>query len=144
MSVYLDGTHSAWQSVGTMTQRLLEANVQQAQGFFLNVSNYQPDSEPHRLRHLDLRLHRDGDRPLERLLRQPRWLREPVLPGHPVGLQHLGPDHALYTANMGNAVATTHFVIDTSRNGDGPNNMSAFANRALQPAGQRDRHARER
>ena len=41
-SVYLDGTHSAWQSVGTITQRLLEADVQQAQGFFLNVSNYQP------------------------------------------------------------------------------------------------------
>ena len=42
MSVYLDGTHSAWQSVGTITQRLLEADVQHAQGFFLNVSNYQP------------------------------------------------------------------------------------------------------
>ena len=42
VSVYLDGTHSAWQSVGTISQRLLQANVQQAQGFFLNVSNYQP------------------------------------------------------------------------------------------------------
>ena len=31
-SVYLDGTHSAWQSVGTITQRLLQADVQQAQG----------------------------------------------------------------------------------------------------------------
>src|SRR5215472_1953020 len=41
-SVYLDGTHSAWQSVGTMTQRLLAAGVQQSQGFFINVSNYQP------------------------------------------------------------------------------------------------------
>jgi endoglucanase len=44
-NVYLDGTHSAWQSVGTMTQRLLEADVQNAQGFFLNVSNYQPKAE---------------------------------------------------------------------------------------------------
>ena len=44
-TVYLDGTHSAWQSVGTITQRLLEANVQDAQGFFLNVSNYQPTAE---------------------------------------------------------------------------------------------------
>ena len=44
-SVYLDGTHSAWQSVGTITQRLLEADVQDAQGFFLNVSNYQPTAE---------------------------------------------------------------------------------------------------
>ena len=45
VSVYLDGTHSAWQSVGTMTQRLLQAGVQQAQGFFVNVSNYQPTAE---------------------------------------------------------------------------------------------------
>ena len=65
VSVYLDGTHSAWQSVGTITQRLLAANVQQAQGFFLNVSNYQPDPELHRLRHLDLRLHRHRDRPVQ-------------------------------------------------------------------------------
>ncbi len=28
---------------------------------------------------------------------------------------------------MGNAVATTHFVIDTSRNGNGPNNMQTYA-----------------
>ena len=83
VSVYLDGTHSAWQSVGTITQRLLAADVQQAQGFFLNVSNYQPDPEPPRLRHLDLRLHRDGDRPVEPALQQPGGLRQPVLPGHP-------------------------------------------------------------
>ena len=28
---------------------------------------------------------------------------------------------------MGTAVATTHFVVDTSRNGVGPNNKSAYA-----------------
>jgi endoglucanase len=39
--VYLDGTHSAWQQVGNIAQRLVEADVQQAQGFFLDVSNYQ-------------------------------------------------------------------------------------------------------
>ena len=30
-------------------------------------------------------------------------------------------------AAHGHAVATTHFVVDTSRNGDGPNSMSGFA-----------------
>ena len=40
-AVYLDGTHSAWQQVGNIAQRLVEAGVQQAQGFYLNVSNYQ-------------------------------------------------------------------------------------------------------
>jgi endoglucanase len=39
--VYLDGTHSAWQQVGNIAQRLVEAGVQQAQGFYLDVSNYQ-------------------------------------------------------------------------------------------------------
>ena len=44
-SVYLDGTHSAWQSVGTITQRLLAADVQDARGVFVNVSNYQPSPQ---------------------------------------------------------------------------------------------------
>ena len=34
---------------------------------------------------------------------------------------------AWYVQNMGNAVATTHFVIDASRNGNGPNNMQTYA-----------------
>jgi endoglucanase len=32
-----------------------------------------------------------------------------------------------YAQNMGNAVATTRFVVDTSRNGDGPDNMQKYA-----------------
>jgi endoglucanase len=40
--VYLDAGHSEWQSVGTISQRLVQAGVAGAQGFFLNVSNYQP------------------------------------------------------------------------------------------------------
>lgn len=39
--VYLDATHSAWQSVGDAAQRLVQAGVARAAGFFLNVSNYQ-------------------------------------------------------------------------------------------------------
>jgi endoglucanase len=39
--VYLDGTHSAWLNVGDITDRLLKAGVQKADGFFLNASNYQ-------------------------------------------------------------------------------------------------------
>src|ERR1019366_454664 len=40
-SVYIDGGHSAWQSVGTIAGTLVAADVQAAQGFFLDVSNYQ-------------------------------------------------------------------------------------------------------
>jgi endoglucanase len=41
VSVYLDGTHSAWLGVGDAAHRLLQAGVHRADGFFLNVSNYQ-------------------------------------------------------------------------------------------------------
>jgi endoglucanase len=39
-TVYLDAGNSHWQSVGTMAQRLLEAGVENTQGFSLDVSNY--------------------------------------------------------------------------------------------------------
>ena len=42
--VYLDAGHSHWQAVGTMASRLVKAGLSRTQGFFLNVSNYQPDA----------------------------------------------------------------------------------------------------
>lgn len=39
--VYLDGTHSAWLNVGDISDRLSKAGVGRADGFYLNVSNYQ-------------------------------------------------------------------------------------------------------
>src|ERR1700728_659902 len=44
ISLYLDGGNSAWQNVGGMAETLTAADVQQSQGFFLNVSNYQYDA----------------------------------------------------------------------------------------------------
>ena len=40
VSVYLDGTHSAWLGSGDAAHRLVQAGVARADGFFLNVSNY--------------------------------------------------------------------------------------------------------
>ena len=40
VSVYLDGTHSAWLGSGDAAHRLVQAGVERADGFFLNVSNY--------------------------------------------------------------------------------------------------------
>ncbi len=40
-SVYLDGGHSAWKSPGDQASRLTRANVAAADGFVLNVSNFQ-------------------------------------------------------------------------------------------------------
>lgn len=39
--VYLDGTHSGWLNVGDASHRLVQAGVERADGFYLNVSNYQ-------------------------------------------------------------------------------------------------------
>jgi endoglucanase len=40
-SVYLDATHSGWLGAGDAADRLVQAGVLSADGFFLNVSNYQ-------------------------------------------------------------------------------------------------------
>ena len=127
-SVYLDGTHSAWQSVGTITQRLLEAGVQQAQGFFLNVSNYQPNDEL-----LDygtwisdcVAMVTD---PSNAFYNNPSVCASQYYPATQSDFSTWGLTTAWYAQNMGNAVAATHFVIDTSRNGNGPNNMQTYEN----------------
>ena len=50
-----------------------------------------------------------------------------VVNGHSDDFSTWGLTTAWYAQNMGNAVATTHFVVDTSRNGNGPNNMQTYA-----------------
>lgn len=40
--VYLDAGHSRWHAVGTIASRLVQAGVANTSGFFLNASNYQP------------------------------------------------------------------------------------------------------
>ncbi len=40
-TVYLDGTQNGWLNVGEASDRLLKAGVEQADGFFLNASNFQ-------------------------------------------------------------------------------------------------------
>jgi endoglucanase len=40
-AVYLDGTHSGWLGAGDAAHRLVQAGVERADGFFLNVSNFQ-------------------------------------------------------------------------------------------------------
>ena len=40
VNVYLDATHSGWLGAGDAADRLIQAGVNDADGFFLNVSNY--------------------------------------------------------------------------------------------------------
>jgi endoglucanase len=145
VTTYLDGTHSAWLGSGDIADRLVRAGVGVADGFFLNVSNYQFT---------------------ENNVQYGRWISQciayatEVVAGdffgcpnqywnggpHPakiadllgewtgVALDRFGvwsddsDDPALNTsgitlryANMlGDVEPTAHYVIDTSRNGQGP------------------------
>jgi endoglucanase len=127
VSVYLDGTHSAWQSVGTITQRLLAADVRDAQGFYVNVSNYQPTPEL-----LDygtwisdcIAMVTDSS---NAYYNNPSACASQYYPATQSDFSTWNLTTQWYAQHMGSAVATTHFVIDTSRNGDGPNNMHAYA-----------------
>jgi endoglucanase len=120
--VYLDGTHSAWLAVGDISQRLVRAGVQRATGFFLNVSNFQTTS---------------------RQVKFGTWISECIAyatsvvgetehtarfkacasqyyPADPNDESTWYKTDEWYAANLGGAVPTAHFVIDTSRNGRGP------------------------
>ncbi len=129
VSVYLDATHNGWLAVGDAAQRLVDAGVSRAQGFFLNVSNYQFTAN---------------------LVQYGTWVSQCIASGSyggscPNQYWNGGPatgwsgtalspyavwtdgasDLALNTAGINSRYATypagtTHFVIDTSRNGQGP------------------------
>jgi endoglucanase len=120
-SVYLDGTHSAWLGVGDIASRLVRAGVQRADGFYVNVSNYRftehlvkygtwiskciafahnPEEGGWRLGHYD-------------------FCASQYFPANPNDFSTWHLSDEWYDANLGSAVPTTHFVIDTSRNGQG-------------------------
>jgi endoglucanase len=126
-SVYLDATHSAWQSVGTMTQRLLQGGVQQARGFFVNVSNYQPTPELVDYGTWISNCIAMVTDPSSWAFGLPQDCASQYYPATQSDFSTWGLTTQWYADNMGSAVASTHFVIDTSRNGAGPNNMQTYA-----------------
>jgi endoglucanase len=135
--VYLDATHSGWLNVGDASTRLAAAGVARAQGFFLNISNYQISSN---------------------LVFYGTWISECLATGgnygncpnqywnggppnwvgtalNPYGVwSETAPQLELntseitirYAGMLGSTVPTTHFIIDTSRNGNGPLNPGFY------------------
>lgn len=124
--VYLDAGSSLWRAVGDIAGRLAKAGVPRAQGFFSNVSNFRLSNYE---THFDT------------------WVSEclafatnPAEGGWRLGhydycaSQYYSPLGAVdpgniatwtytdqwYTQSLGGAVPTAHFVVDTSRNGQGP------------------------
>jgi endoglucanase len=126
-SVYLDATHSAWLAVGDITNRLLQAGVQHAQGFFVDVSNYQPTPELADYGTWISDCIAMVTDPTNAFAGNPSACASQYYPATQSDFSTWDLTTQWYAQNMGNAVATTHFVMDTSRNGQGPNNMQAYA-----------------
>jgi endoglucanase len=133
VSVYLDGTHSAWLAVGDAASRLVQGGVMQAQGFYVNVSNYQltPNLVQYATWISDcIAFANDPEQGGWRLGHYNFCNSQyfpVVLSPFSVWGASANAANAWFAANMGTAVATTHFVVDTSRNGTGPDSMSTFA-----------------
>jgi endoglucanase len=141
VSVYLDGTHSAWLGVGDAAHRLVQAGVNDADGFFLNVSNYQFTSNSVQYGTWISKCIALANPPTAANFNgcaNQYWNGGPLptkiaqLLGEWTGVA-LSPygewSDDTNTANLntsginwryGSTVGTTHFVIDTSRNGVGP------------------------
>ncbi len=147
--VYLDATHSDWQNVGDASSRLVTAGVQRSQGFYLNVSNYQYSA--------NLTFYGTwisdciaygtaiapgdfGSCPNQYWNGGPAtnwagtgmsayqvWKNE-AYSGNAADLtwNTVGID-SRWASTLGTTVPTTHFVIDTSRNGTGPWDPTAAA-----------------
>lgn len=136
-AVYLDGTHSAWLGFGEAAYRLAKAGIDRAQGFFLNTSNYQLTSE----------LVQYGTWISDALVASksaPTWAYDDAgnfhfdwLPSQydPATDYQAVNYSAEFVASVNEALQgflngatpTTHFVIDTSRNGQGPLDPSRYA-----------------
>jgi endoglucanase len=142
VSVYLDGTHSSWLNVGDASHRLLQAGVQNADGFYLNVSNYQFTANsveygtwiskcityvtavnPGDYGSCGNQYWNGGPATNwtgDAMDRYQEWREEPYsgnaadLKWNTVGI------NSRYDLILGTTQPTTHFVIDTSRNGQGP------------------------
>jgi endoglucanase len=143
-SVYLDGTHSAWLGVSEAAYRIYKAGfnngVQQVQGFFLNVSNFQPTDHAIQFGTWVSDCLAAGTPGVG-----PDWMQDPVAgfphfsycpgqydPATNYSTVNYTPDfEAGITAGieglMGGASAQTHFVIDTGRNGTGVLDTAPYA-----------------
>jgi endoglucanase len=144
-SVYLDGTHNAWLGVGDISQRLLRAGVQAADGFFLNVSNFQYSTNltqygtwvSNCIEYASVINAGDFSNcpnqywnggPLPSLIAQlfGEWNGVAMSPygewSDDATEQALNTSgiNLRYATMLGTVQPTTHFVIDTSRNGQGP------------------------
>lgn len=121
-SVYLDGTHSAWLSVGDAADRLVRAGVQRADGLFLNVSAFETTDR-------QVRFGRWVSQCVDLVTRaglSPTSCPSQYSPADPADVSTWSRTDDAFTALYAAAglrpdpARMPHVVVDTSRNGRGP------------------------
>jgi endoglucanase len=122
--VYLDATHPAWLGVGEAAARLVRAGVDQARGFFLNVSNYESTEHSKTFGTWVSMCIAAGTAGEEWARGHFDWCASQYNPDLGYAVDY-SPEYAETVSAgiqglMGDAEATTSFVIDTGRNGQGP------------------------
>ena len=126
VSVYLDGTHSAWLGSGDAAHRLSQAGVARADGFFLNVSNYRLDSHLEKYGTWVSKCIAFATNPASWGLGHFDWCASQYFPASPNDFSTWGLTDQWYTDNVESQTwwystsLLKHFVTDTSRNGQGP------------------------
>ncbi|MGC4089070.1 MAG: glycoside hydrolase family 6 protein [Polyangiaceae bacterium] len=127
--VYLDATHSGWLGVGDAAYRLVQAGVQNAKGFFLNTSNYELTENNVTFGGWVSSCIAAGTLGPDWAQGHFDWCPSQYNPALGYQLDY-SPEYAASVDSglaglMGDAVASIPFVIDTSRNGQGPWTPSA-------------------
>jgi endoglucanase len=118
--VYLDAGHSNWHSVGAIASRLVQAGVADTQGFYLNPSNYQPTSQQIQYGTWISKCIAFAADPSEGGWRLGHYdfCASQYFPANAEDFSTWHLTDAWYDSNMSSgSVASTHFVVDTSRNG---------------------------
>ena len=144
-AVYLDAGHSAWHSVGDIAARLVAGGVQDIEGFFQNVSNYQSTINsvqygtwisnciayattvaPGDFGGCPNQYWNGGPLPAKIAQLLGEWTGAALSPygewSDTTDTPNLNTSgiNLRYANMLGDTQPTTHFVIDTSRNGVGP------------------------
>lgn len=121
-SVYLDGTHSGWLGSGDAADRLVKGGVQQADGFFVNLSNYQTTERQLKYGTWISKCVYFGTQGPDWARGHFDWCASQYYPANPADFSTWGLSDAWYDANVGEVSPDLlpHFVVDTSRNGQGP------------------------
>lgn len=134
-SVYLDATHSRWLGAGDAADRLIQAGVADADGFFLNVSNFRLNTHLEKYGTWVSKCVAFASHPSSWGNGHSEWCASQYSsPNGPVNPDDFSTWHYTdqwYTDNVESQTwwyspsVLDHFVVDTSRNGQGPWTPSA-------------------